>query len=347
MPRLSFARTKSEEENVSADTEHRQDEEEVKAETKEGSKSPKLSSLSNILKTIDVEFDVPNAEKVDDYLQTSKEAKKCDEASGKQVEKEVTKSPERTGWFNFRFGLSSPSETPKMPEKDFQKNERSPAGETGDESPSSSIQSSDVFADVSSTVTSEPIGLSISSPTKVTVKYSDPNEAVGPGEIQSNIVMSMARTELISDFPNLPEKITILSSGMSSSSEDTLRLESGKIHIITSNIQATPESHHARLTTAVQVQPAASVSLTPEAKEVSSWSTEDTRGGMQTAFKRHLVKETSSERSESTETIVITKQISHVFETSEPISGETASSIQRLRNTVHSEKMKFFDEAEG
>ncbi|XP_029972437.1 protein AHNAK2-like [Salarias fasciatus] len=345
MPRLSFSRTKSEEENVPVDTEHREDKEEVKAETKEGSKSPKPSPLGNILKTIDVEFDVPNAEKVKDSLETSKKVKISDEAPGNQVDKEATKSPERTGWFSFRFGLSSPSEAPKTSEKDLKKSERSPAGETGDEdvSPSCSVQSSDAFADISSTVTSELVGPSISSPTKVTVKYSDPGVAAGPEEIQSNIITSMARTELLSEIPNLPEKITIPSSGVSSSSEDTLRLESGKIHVITSNIQATPESQHARLLTAIQVQPAASVSLMSEENEASSWTMEKTQGGVKTVFERRVVKETSSE---STETMVITKQISHVFESSEPISGETASSIQRLRDTVHSEKMKFFDEAE-
>ncbi|KAM9842558.1 uncharacterized protein ACBR49_013967 [Aulostomus maculatus] len=227
------------------------------------------------------------------------------------IKQEAIKSPEKTGWFKFpKFGLSSPSEK--------------------ESSPTLSVQSSDAFADISSTVTSEHAGLSLSSPTKVTVKYSDPNTSSGLGEMHSNIITSTTRSELITVEPNLPEKITIISSGASSSSEDTLRLESRKIHVVSSNIQATPEAQHARVLTAVQVQSEGSI---PSAAEAS---------GKRTFFKKRVVKETSGE---SKETIVITKEITHVFDSTEPISDETASSIQRLRDTVHTEKMRFFDGA--
>ncbi|XP_074517110.1 uncharacterized protein LOC141783617 [Sebastes fasciatus] len=304
----------------------------------------KLPSFGNILKSIDIEFDVPKTEQ---NLETSKEVHETNEPSGKQVEEKETKqdtikSPERTGWFRFpKFGMSSTSEPAKSAEKDESKDEKSPVWETAEEelSPTCSIQSSDAFADISSAMTSEHVGLSSSSPTKVTVKYSDPNVATGLGEMHGNIVTSTTRTELISVEPNLPEKITILSS----SSEDTLRLESGKIHVITSNIQATPEAEHARLLSAVHIQSAGGLPLESGANEAASWTVEDSQGGKKTVFERHSVRQTSSERSESKETIVITKQITRRFDSSEPISGETASSIQRLKDSVHSEKMRFFD----
>ncbi|KAI3367096.1 hypothetical protein L3Q82_008162 [Scortum barcoo] len=342
MPKLSFSKSKPEDETAPAKTESKEDQMETEDELKGESKSPKmtLTSFGEILKNIDVEFDIPKTE--------NEEEPGGNQLEGKEKEtitkQDAIKSPERTGWFKFpKFGLSSPSEPAKTPEKD--KDEKSP---TVDEeiSPTSSVRSSDAFADVSSAMTSEHAGLSLSSPTKVTVKYSDPDVATGHGEMHSNIITSTTRTELISVEPNLPEKITILSSGVSSSSEDTLRLDSGKIHVITSNIQATPESQHAKLLAAIQVQPAGGLPPQSETTEATSWTVEESKSGKRTVFERHLVRETSSEKSESKETIVITKQITRMLDSSEPISGETASSIQRLKDSVHSEKMKFFDGAE-
>ncbi|XP_031729046.1 neuroblast differentiation-associated protein AHNAK isoform X4 [Anarrhichthys ocellatus] len=355
MPKLSFSRSNPEDEHVPVDTESKADKQEMKVEPKEESKSPKVTftSFGEILKNIDVEFDVP---KTSENLETSKEVDETDEPSGEQLQareketkQDATKSPERTGWFKFpKFGLSSPSEPAKIPERDERKDEKSPAGETVDEeiSPTCSVQSSDAFADISSAMTSEYGGFSLSSPTRVTVKYSDPTAAAGLGELHSNIITSTTKTELISVEPNLPEKITILSSGVSSSSEDTLRLESGKIHVITSNIQATPEAQHAKLLTAVQIQSAGGFPQGSEANEAASWTIEDSQSGKTTVFEKHFVRETSSERSESKETIVIRKQITRRFDSSEPISGETASSIQRLRDSMHSDKMRFFDGAD-
>ncbi|XP_075344164.1 uncharacterized protein LOC142402516 [Odontesthes bonariensis] len=345
MPRLSFSKPKPEEEYVPVDNEHKEDQ--LEADPRGESKSPKLSltSFGEILKTIDVEFDVLKVDKDEQNLETLKEVHVTDEKHSEAKEnetkskQETAKSPERGGWFKFpKFGLSSPSEPAK----------KSPVGETGDEevSPTCSVQSSDAFADISSTITSELVGLSLSSPTKVTVKYTDPSVAAGLGEIHSDIVTSTTKTELISDVPNLPEKITILSSGVSSSSEDTIRLESGKIHVITSNIHATPETQHAKLLTAVPIQSGGGQPLKSEANEAASWTGGDSLSGKRTVFERHSLTETSSERSDSKQTVVITKQITRIFGTSEPISGDTASSIQRLKDSVHSEKMRFFDEAE-
>ncbi|XP_053192214.1 neuroblast differentiation-associated protein AHNAK-like [Scomber japonicus] len=347
---LNFSKPKPEDEQVSVDAEGKDNQLEIEAEpTKGESKSPKmtLTSFGEILKNIDVEFDVPKTEQEEENLDTSKEVHGTDElrkqeAKGKETntKPDTTKSPEKTGWFKFpRFGLTSPSEPAKISEKDKQKDLKSPEGETAyEESPTSSVQSSDAFADISSAMTSEHVGLSSSSPTKVTVKYSDPNFATGLGDVHGNIITSTTRTGLISVEPNLPEKITILSS----SSEDTLRLESGKIHVITSNIQATPETQQARLLTAVQVQSAGGLPLQSEGTKDASWTVEKSQSGSRTVFEKHLVKKTSGDGQETT---VITKQITHVFDSAEPISDETATSIQRLKDTVHTEKMKFFDGA--
>ncbi|XP_028293104.1 neuroblast differentiation-associated protein AHNAK-like [Gouania willdenowi] len=275
-----------------------------------------------------------------EMIQPVSKVEKVEESKQLDGNVEPQKSPEKTGWFRFpKLSLSSPTEAVKLTEKTQQK-ETSPPGETGDEeiSPISSVESSDAFADVSSTVTSEPVVPSLSSPTKVTVKYTDQTPGVtGNEEMISNIISSTARTELFSEVPDLPEKITILSSGASSSSEDTLRLKSSRIHVISSNIQATPEAERARLLTAVQIQSAEGL---PQTSDVS-WRVEDSERNKRMVFEKQLLTKTSEERSESKETIVITKQITRVFE-----SSDAASSIQRLRDSVHSEKMRFFDEAE-
>ncbi|KAM9354801.1 uncharacterized protein KZ484_012896 [Pholidichthys leucotaenia] len=359
MPKLSFGA------HVSAENQLEMD-----RDLKGESKSSKLTmmSLGEMLKTIDVEFDVSKTDKLEENFEASKEDRIVDKLTRKQLEKkqtetktdqDIARSPEKAGLFKFpKSGLSSPSEVPKVSAKGEQLDEKSPVGETGDEeiSPTSSVQSSDAFADISSTVTSEhvgpslssptKVGSSLSSPTKVTVKYSEPSAATELEEMHRNIITSTMRTELISVEPILPEKITILSSGVSSSSEDTLKLESGKIHVITTNIQATPEAQHAKILTAAQIDPFEGLPSRTQANESGSWTVEESQSGNRTVIEKHLLRETSHGRSESKETIVITKQVTRVFDSSEPISGETASSIQRLRETVHSEKMRFFDGTE-
>ncbi|XP_008396986.1 neuroblast differentiation-associated protein AHNAK isoform X2 [Poecilia reticulata] len=353
IPRLGVSRSKPEDESVHFEHENIEDQLEMKTEPKEENLSPKLTltSFGDILKSIDVDFDVRKVDKVDQDVETSKESHEPGEPTtmhtAAKTKHDTTKGSESSSWFKFpKFGLSSPTEQQKIPDKAEQVKDGSPVGETKDEevSPTLSVQSSDAFADVSSTITSEPVDPFIPSPTKVTVKYSDESAGTGLEEIHSDIMTSTTRTELITDVPSLPEKITILSSGVSSSSEDTVRLTSGKIHIITSNIQPTPESQHAKILSAVQVQSAEGFALQSERDEAPSWMVQDVQSATRTV--KHLVQETTTERSENKETVVITKQITHIFGPTEPISGETASSIQRLKDSVHTEKMRFFDEAE-
>ncbi|KAM3843226.1 uncharacterized protein ACN63O_021507, partial [Diretmus argenteus] len=383
MPRLSFSKAKPEDENVhgDAESEHKQSEIEVEG------KPPKLTltSFGEILKTIDVEFDVPTIEEVDEKpqkevvgpdevkaqpvteqkgdemaeikskpkfkfprLSFSRSPEETETAestnvaettgSGKQAkESDPVKSPERTGWLKFpMFGLSSPSEPTKISEREEHESEKSPE----DVSTTCSVRSSDAFADISSTVTSEQVGFSLSSPTKVTVKYSDPDATMGFGETHGNIITSTTRTELISVEPDLPEKITILSSGASSSSIDTLKLESGKLHVFKSNIQATPQAHHAALLTEVQVQPAGRTPLKPGTREGAAFKSQIAK---RTVVQRSVVRETSSQ---SRGTVVTTKRTTRVVGGGAAQPDDTAAaSVQRLKDSVHTEKMKFFDRA--
>ncbi|XP_038823222.1 neuroblast differentiation-associated protein AHNAK-like [Salvelinus namaycush] len=213
--------------------------------------------------------------------------------------------------------------------------EKSPDSVEQDVSLTFSVHSSDAFADISSTVTSEQFGPSLASPTKVTVKYSDPIAT----EVQGDVITSRARTKLIAFEPYLAEKVTTpMSSGVSSSSVDTLKLESGT-HVSTSNIQAIPDTQKATLLTDFGLQTGtAGVSS-------ASWSVDDTNKTQsegQTVIERHVVMEMSGT---DRETVFITQKVTHVFG-AEPISDETASSIKQMKDTMQSEKMKFFDGAE-
>ncbi|CAB1331011.1 unnamed protein product [Coregonus sp. 'balchen'] len=298
-----------------------------------------------VLRSIDVEFDVPTLEDVEEKLTGSREeitaSRKTElnaqpSAETQSVhEEEEAKEKSKFVWFKFpTFGLSSPSESAKILEKETSEkdaSEKSPAGDSveQDASLTFSVQSSDAFADISSTVTSEQVGPSLAFPTKVTVKYSDPIAT----EIQGNIITSTARTKMISFEPYLAEKVTIpMSSGASSSSVDTLKLESGT-HIITSNIQAIPDTQKATLLTDFGLQTGTA------GASYASWSVDDTnkiKSDGQTVIKRHVVRKMSGT---DRETVVITRR-------AEPISDETASSIKQMKETMHSEKMKFFDGAE-
>ncbi|XP_061551687.1 neuroblast differentiation-associated protein AHNAK-like isoform X2 [Phycodurus eques] len=335
MPRLAFSRQKPEGKSVSPETEYKDNQLEIKTELNGDGKSPQATptSFGVVLKRFEGEFDMAQTEQVEEHPDASEKEK---DTKDKQAKQQATKTPERTGWFSFpTFGLSSPSARAKTPQKDDEKDQKSPSGERElDISPTCSVQSSDAFADISSTVTSEYVSLPPSSPTKVTVKYSDPNLPPELGEM--NVVTSTARSELITIEPDLPEKITILSSEVSSSSEETLRLASGKIHVFTSSVQAGPESQHTKVLSKVQ--------STSEASQISSSWTVESSQSSRTLSQKQIVRETSRE---STETFVITKQITKMFEPAEFFGDdETASSIQRLRESVHSEKMRFFDGAE-
>ncbi|XP_067277172.1 neuroblast differentiation-associated protein AHNAK-like isoform X2 [Pseudorasbora parva] len=296
------------------------------------------------------------------------ESEKHLEASTDQksaVSKEQSKT-EKGSWFKFSF--SSPTKTTKSDEKEqiiqppqeaeksddvekesskvHEEPEKSLLSEAVEEniSPTLSLRSSEAFADISSTVTTELFGLSQTSPTKVKVKYAEPTATVGVNDVQSNVVTSTARCELISMEPHQPEKVNIpFSSDMSSASLDTLKQMSGEIHVITSNIQAIPDTQQAAILTHLDAHGIHTSPLQVTLGSDSVLTVEETRvqSGKQTLVEKHVVKETLHD---DKETIIVTQR-TRVFEgdSAEPISDETASSIRRLRDTVHTEKMRFFD----
>ncbi|XP_052429039.1 neuroblast differentiation-associated protein AHNAK-like [Carassius gibelio] len=292
------------------------------------------------------------------------------EASAEQkatVSKEQAKT-EKGSWFKFSF--SSPTKTSKTVEKEIiqppeevekledvvkesskeheepEKNSLSEAVEDN-LSPTLSLKSSEAFADISSAVTTEQIGLSQSSPTKVKVKYAEPTATIGLNDLQSDVVTSTARCELISMEPHQPEKVNIpFSSDMSSASLDTLKQMSGEIHVITSNIQAIPETQQASIFTNLDVHEIYTSPLQVTLGSDSVLTVEETRvqSGTRTLVERHVVKETLHDDKEK----ILVTQRTRVFEgdSAEPISDETASSIRRLKDTVQIEKMRFFDSEE-
>ncbi|CAM4727678.1 unnamed protein product [Leuciscus chuanchicus] len=281
------------------------------------------------------------------------------------VSKEQAKT-EKGGWFKFSF--SSPTKTTKSDEKeqiiqppaeaeksDDVAKEASKAHEEPEKSlfseavednisPTLSLRSSEAFADISSTVTTENVGLSQTSPTKVKVKYAEPTATIGVKDVQTNVVTSTARCELISMEPHQPEKVNIpFSSDMSSTSVDTLKQMSGEIHVITSNIQAIPDTQQAAIFTNLDAHGIHTSPLQVTLGSDSVLTVEETRvqSGKQTLVEKHVVKETLHD---DKETIIVTQR-TRVFEgdSAEPIFDDTASSIRRLRDTVHTEKMRFFD----
>ncbi|XP_052342294.1 protein AHNAK2-like isoform X1 [Oncorhynchus keta] len=340
MPKLSISKSKRQNEHEHDDISPNiiLEKNEIHVEPQGPEISPKLTltTFGEVLRSIDVEFYVPALEEVEEKLTGSREGPSAKTQSIQEEEEAKEKS--KFVWF--KFPTSSPSESAKIFEKDTSEkeaSENSPAGESveQDSSLTFSVRSSDAFADISSTVTSEQVAPSLASPTKVTVKYSDPIAT----EIQGNIITSTARTKMISFEPYLAEKVTIpMSSGASSSSVDTLKLESGT-HVITSNIQAIPDTQKATLLTDFGLQTGTAGASS------ASWSVDDTnktQSDGQTVIKRHVIREMSGT---DKETVVITQRVTHVFG-AEPISDETASSIKQMKETMHSEKMKFFDGAE-
>ncbi|XP_055719356.1 neuroblast differentiation-associated protein AHNAK-like isoform X3 [Salvelinus fontinalis] len=355
MPKLSISKSKPQNEHEHDDISPNiiLENYEIHVEPQRPEISPKLTltTFGEVLRSIDVEFYVPALEEVEEKLTGSREeitasrktklnAQPSAETQSVQEEEEV-KEKSKFVWFKFpTFGPSSPSEYSKILEKEASEkeaSEKSPAGDSvaQDSSLTFSVQSSDAFADISSTVTSEQVAPSLASPTKVTVKYSDPIAT----EIQGNIITSTARTKMISFEPYLAEKVTIpMSSGTSSSSVDTLKLESGT-HVITSNIQAIPDTQKATLLTDFGLQ-TGTAGASSASRSVDD--TNKTQSDGQTVIKRHVVREMSGT---DKETVVLTRRVTHVFG-AEPISDETASSIKQMKETMHSEKMKFFDGAE-
>ncbi|XP_056446263.1 neuroblast differentiation-associated protein AHNAK-like [Gadus chalcogrammus] len=328
LPSFKMPTLKPEDEYLPVDTVCKDDQLETKAEPQELVKF--IDDESNVSSTEEMERNPPPSN--EEISLTNKDVIK----SQPKTQNYTLPNPEPVGLFKFpRFGFSTPPG-------------RSPESLDEDLSTAGSIQSSDAFADASSTATSEHTGVSFTSPSKVTVTYSGPDAAVELGALHSTIITSTTRSAQISFEPNLPEMFTILSSGVSSSSVDTLKLESDQIHVIRSNIQATPQVQKSTILTNFNVQSPLEMSKNPEFREATSWfeGAPQEHSGV-ASVERHITREVSSQemRTLSRGTVVITQQLTVSGDQVEPIAEDTAGSVKRLRDTVHSEKMRFFEGA--
>ncbi|MBN3305041.1 AHNK protein, partial [Amia calva] len=280
--------------------------------------------------------------------------------------KETATKSDKGGWFKFpKLGISSPTKSTKDSQKEITQlsedlEESTEGGPVeGEVSLMSSLKSSDAFADISS---SEPIP----SPTKVTVKFSEPAVRVAGGEMKSpaGIITSTARTELILLEPCLPEKMHTptdpASVGAISPPEETSKQPAAHTQG-TRNVQVVTSEKHGvtstQSTTVITKMETSSVHALPVQKvtvKASSvpWTTEESAkgfpepAGKHISVERHVVKEKSGDEKEK---VVITRRVqSHQFEVAsgESLAEGTASAIKRLKDTMHSEKLKFFESTE-
>ncbi|XP_060781834.1 neuroblast differentiation-associated protein AHNAK-like [Neoarius graeffei] len=280
-----------------------------------------LPTLGDVFSGFEVEFHVPNFDEI--------EGAKKKYSDPLKHEQYIPKKAEHSPQSDINENESKKSFTREIDEDNV--------------SPTLSLSSSDAFADVSSALTTEQIGLSLPSPTKVKVKYSEPTANTEVSDIHADIITSTARTELISMEPHQPEKVNIpFSSETSSSSMDTLKKMSG--HIVVSNVQSVSKTEHTAILTKVETQK--TQTLIPENVADSMLSVEEKimRKG-HTIVEKQVVKEIFGDDKEK---IFVTQRI-QVFEgdSTEPISDDTASSVQKLRDTVHTEKIRFFEGAES
>uniref|UniRef100_A0A8B9L2P4 Uncharacterized protein n=1 Tax=Astyanax mexicanus TaxID=7994 RepID=A0A8B9L2P4_ASTMX len=284
----------------------------------------------------------------------------------KSVADDKQMKADKSGWFRFPK-FSSPTKTAKATEKEAsqppQKTDESPVSDSKEKepgqsssrdieedsvSPTLSMRSSDAFADVSSALTTEHVCLSLASPTKVKVKYSESTATVELSDLHSDVITSTARTELISMEPHQPEKVNIPgSSDMSSSSVDTLREMSGEIHRIVSNVQTVPDTQHAAIFSSVDSKDTETLALQKVAVQSASLMAVDKTRVLKeqhTLVERYIVTEVFGENKEE---VIVTKKTQVFEEDSDAVSGDTASSIRKLRDTVHTEKMRFFESSES
>ncbi|XP_076830719.1 uncharacterized protein LOC143476412 [Brachyhypopomus gauderio] len=257
-------------------------------------------------------------------------------------------SPTNTAKVNEQEDSQSPRKGHECPEVDIKAKgaEKSSTVEVEEDnvSPTLSLRSSEAFADLSAPTT-EQVGLSLASPTKIKVKYSEPTIEVS--DLHGDVITSTTSTELIFMEPHQPEKVNIpFSDESSSSSLNTLKQMSGEVHIIKSNVQTVPDTQHATILTylgsqVIQTLPAEEMTITSDS--VLSVETHRVLKEEHTLIEKHVMEEILSD-----EKVLVTSR-TQVFEggVAEPITDDTASSIQKLKDIVHTEKMRFFEGAES
>ncbi|XP_018583157.2 neuroblast differentiation-associated protein AHNAK-like isoform X2 [Scleropages formosus] len=328
------------------------------AEVKEMSKFkfwfPKISFAESTEKSKSMTSNVVTEKK--DMLTHPQEKKETED------NKEPEANTEKGSWFKFsKFGTTSPSKTIKesekvisLPKENLDKNNEGEVAEE-DFSLTSSVRSSDAFADISSTITSEQVGPSEASPTKVMVKYSEPAVIIGVGEVKvpGDVITSTARTELICLEPKLPEKFetdTIpIAEGETSLLQHTLREKTGDTHDITPDIQKVPDTEQVTIVTKLETRSVQDESLKKVVKMATvPWTVEAPTESLSKTPGEHIMVEKCVVKEKSGDekgTVVITQKVTHVVrgDLGEPAVDDAASAIKKLKDTMHSEKLRFFE----
>nr|XP_015206530.1 PREDICTED: neuroblast differentiation-associated protein AHNAK-like [Lepisosteus oculatus] len=271
---------------------------------------------------------------------------------------ETSAKTDKGSWFKFpKLGISSPSKTAKDPDDQVIQ----PCGDTGDTegdtSLTSSLKSSDAYADVSSEMTNEQIAPSGASPTKCRVKYSEPTVMTAGSVLKSpsHIITSTARTELILLEPHLPEKMDTATSPPSATVISSLQ-DTSKVPAWLNPLSKTAEDITSRKqeistteTSTVQTLPIQKVTVKAGS---APWTTNQSAKSIteppktHMSVEKHIVKEKSGNEKETVVITQRTEQHQTAEGSTELITEGTASAIKKLRDTMHSEKMKFFEGAE-
>ncbi|XP_062852437.1 neuroblast differentiation-associated protein AHNAK-like [Trichomycterus rosablanca] len=329
-------------------------------------KSPKtlLPSFGDIVKAFDVEFYIPTLDEIEEAKKYTSESLKLEYDSGisqpsvygnegvnldittekkeKQTEDKLNKNivfefSSTTVKVDGKETFQPPNTAEESPINDLNDKdaEQSSTREVEVDSPTLSLRSSDAFADVSSA----PITEQITSPTKVKVKYSESTAAAEVSDVHSEVFTLTARTELITIVPHQPEKVNIpFSSEASSSSLDTLKEMSGKMHIIKNYVQSESDTAILTNTDTQNIQTLFSKSVAESVLSVEKTTVQKER----TLVEKHVVKEMFGDDEDSP----LVMQKIQIFEGA-PILDDTTYSIKKLRDTVHSEKMRFFESGES
>ncbi|XP_051775711.1 neuroblast differentiation-associated protein AHNAK-like [Erpetoichthys calabaricus] len=279
-----------------------------------------------------------------------------------EEKKESEISSAKGGWFKFpKLNISSPLKDIKDVNNENVSvlTEQLKAEHDITEEDVSDIAEISHDAGLSEMTDSHLTGMPFDSPTRVTVKYTHSNVVTGTSDVfaPSDIVTSTARTELILLEPSIPEKFRINTSNLlhgdpsMPTKEITDKIGKGDTSVLQESSKVQPEMM-ADKSSAIHstvfsehTLPTEKVILKVSSSPATS-SDDTTQGGLtvthkgSVSVKKYVVKETFSDEKEN---VVITQKMKQNDEDS-GIRGteEAVSALQRLKDTMHSEKIKFF-----
>ncbi|KAG2457758.1 AHNK protein, partial [Polypterus senegalus] len=279
-----------------------------------------------------------------------------------EEKKESEISSAKGGWFKFpKLNISSPSKDLKDVNNENASvlTEEIKAEHDIIEENVSDIAEISHDAGLSEITDSHLTDMPFDSPTRVTVKYTHSDVVTGTSDVfaPSDIVTSTARTELILLEPSIPEKFRINTSNLlhgdpsMPTKEITDKIGKGDTSVLQESSKVQPEmmvdkpsAIHSTVFSE-HTLPTEKVTLKVSSSPATS-SDDTTHGGLtvthkgSVSVKKYIVKETFSDEKEN---VVITQKMKQNDEDSEIRDTEEAvSALQRLKDTMHSEKIKFF-----